>query len=151
MRGEDINADNIAEYFKKLSAEQQSQVARMIALWADYSADGDTRLGIQTASRQPKHSRVKFGVAKGKFKRPDDINAYDEEAARAFCEVDMDEELFSHDDLDALDVEAAKMFLRDDELSRSMFVPKRQPGILKGKIKMADDFDEPLEEFAGYV
>lgn len=143
MQGEDINADNIAEYFKKLSAEQQSQVARMIALWADSPEPK------MCARRKPGTLREAFD--KGIFVVPKDINAYDEEAARALCGVGMDKELLSHDDLDALDVEAAKMFLRDDELSRSMFVPKRQPGILKGKIKMADDFDEPLEEFAGYV
>lgn len=29
--------------------------------------------------------------------------------------------------------------------------PKRVMGSLKGKIKMSDDFDEPLEDFEGYM
>lgn len=28
---------------------------------------------------------------------------------------------------------------------------KRQAGVLKGKIKMSEDFDAPLEEFADYI
>ena len=27
----------------------------------------------------------------------------------------------------------------------------RQPGLLRGKIKIADDFDEPLEDFKEYM
>ncbi|MCX6155011.1 MAG: DUF2281 domain-containing protein [Candidatus Kapabacteria bacterium] len=29
--------------------------------------------------------------------------------------------------------------------------PQRTPGFLKGKVWMADDFDEPLEEFKEYM
>lgn len=29
--------------------------------------------------------------------------------------------------------------------------PKRHPGGISGEFHMADDFDEPLEEFAGYM
>lgn len=123
MQGEDINADNIAEYFKKLSAEQQSQVARMIALWADGPEPK------KCARRKP--GVLKEAFDKGIFVVPKDINAYDEEAARTLCgyyvpanisvspaQVDNAKErtlglakgLFVYDGLEDLDAEVAKMF-----------------------------------------
>lgn len=54
---------------------------------------------------------------------------------------------------DFIDFIISRKELKKDELDHSgkSTNDKRPFGILKGKIKMADDFDEPLDDFKDYM
>ena len=68
-----------AELPKLLELLETGQETRIVL-----ERDGKPVARMEGCQDEPDGRHVKFGIAKGKWKYPDDINAYDDEVAEMF-------------------------------------------------------------------